>query len=108
MKSGSGAFDTDEFVARLLTFMGGRKHASPAPADDDDDDSDYEDDGGILDWERIGRRALAKSRRVPAMDFMCVSYLVNKVSPFASEHLHPPYIASCLKSVVLTWRFCGM
>ena len=68
-------------VARLLTFMGGRKHASPAPADDDDDDSDYEDDGGILDWERIGRRALAKSRRVPAMDFMCVSYLIKRVLP---------------------------
>ena len=71
MKSGSGAFDTDDFVARLITYMGGRKHASPATVNEDEDESEYEDAGGApLDWERIARRALAKSRRVPAMDFM--------------------------------------
>ncbi|OBZ72806.1 Non-structural maintenance of chromosome element 4 [Grifola frondosa] len=69
MKSGSGGFDVDDFVARLITFMGGRRDVSIA---DDSDAEEYEDDyaGGPLDWERIGRRALAKSRRVPAMDFM--------------------------------------
>lgn len=73
MKSGSGAFDVDDFVARLITYMGGRKPFSPAVGDDDgDDDDDYDEGGAPLDWERIGRRALAKSRRVPAMDFMCV------------------------------------
>ena len=73
MKSGSGAFDVDDFVARLITYMGGRKPFSPAVVDEDgDDDDEYEESGAPLDWERIGRRALAKSRRVPAMDFMCV------------------------------------
>ncbi len=73
MKSGSGAFDVDDFVARLITYMGGRKPFSPAVVDEDgDDDDEYDEGGAPLDWERIGRRALAKSRRVPAMDFMCV------------------------------------
>ena len=67
MKSGSGAFDVDDFVNRLVTFMGGRA-ASQAGDDDEDDD----EDGATLKWERIGWKALAKSRRVPAMDFMCV------------------------------------
>ncbi|EJF56923.1 hypothetical protein DICSQDRAFT_163640 [Dichomitus squalens LYAD-421 SS1] len=75
MKSGSGAFDTDDFVARLITYMGGRKPTSSVDLDDDDDEygEAYDGAGGApLDWERIGRRALGKSRRVPAMDFMCV------------------------------------
>jgi hypothetical protein len=69
MKSGVGAFDIDDFVSKLITFMGGRK-----PTDEElQDDSDVEqvDDGDSpLDWEKIGRKALAKSRRVPVMDFM--------------------------------------
>jgi len=68
MKSGIGAFDIDEFVSKLITFMGGRKQM-----DQNLDDSDVEDDTGgdaPLDWEKIGRKALAKSRRVPVMDFM--------------------------------------
>ncbi|KAI0740474.1 Nse4 C-terminal-domain-containing protein [Earliella scabrosa] len=69
MKSGSGAFDVDDFVARLITYMGGRKPVSPA-RDGDEDESEYDAGGAPLDWERIARRALAKSRRVPAMDFM--------------------------------------
>lgn len=73
MKSSTGAFDTDDFIARLVTFMGGRKHASPTGDDDDDEDGESQFEGDApLDWERIGRRALAKSRRVPALDFMCV------------------------------------
>ncbi|KAI0764164.1 Nse4 C-terminal-domain-containing protein [Trametes elegans] len=69
MKSGSGAFDVEDFVARLITFMGGRKPVTPTDDDNDEDESEY-DEGAPLDWERIARRALAKSRRVPAMDFM--------------------------------------
>ncbi|KAH9946583.1 Nse4 C-terminal-domain-containing protein [Amylocystis lapponica] len=67
MKSGAGAFDLDDFVARLVTFMGGRKSVQ---LNDDSDNDDDDDNGEPLDWERIGRRALAKSRRVPVMDFM--------------------------------------
>jgi non-structural maintenance of chromosomes element 4 len=68
MKSGVGAFDIDEFVSKLITFMGGRKQM-----DQNLDDSDVEGDtdgDAPLDWEKIGRKALAKSRRVPVMDFM--------------------------------------
>lgn len=68
MKSGAGAFDIDEFVSKLITFMGGRKQLEdrlPNESDIEEDDGD-----SPLDWERIGRKALAKSRRVPAMDFM--------------------------------------
>ena len=69
MKSGNGAFDVDDFLIRLVTFMGGRK------AGDVDDDGEYDDDEGDgvpLQWERIGWKAVAKSHRVPAMGFMCV------------------------------------
>ena len=69
MKSGQGAFDIDDFVSKLITFMGGRK-----PLDDklpDDSDTEEADDGDApLNWDKIGRKALAKSRRVPVMDFM--------------------------------------
>ena len=69
MKSGQGAFDIDDFVSKLITFMGGRK-----PLDEklpDESDAEEVDDGDApLDWEKIGRKALAKSRRVPVMDFM--------------------------------------
>lgn len=69
MKSGQGAFDMDDFISKLITFMGGRK-----TMDEIEDESDVDeaaDDGDApLDWERIGRKALAKSRRVPVMDFM--------------------------------------
>jgi len=82
MKAGAGAFDIDDFVSKLITFMGGRRGGAGAgkdrTADDDEDeeeDDDDDDDDEPLDWERIGRRALAKSRRVPVMDFMCVSFL---------------------------------
>jgi len=78
MKAGAGAFDIDDFVSKLITFMGGRRGGAGAGKDraaadgeeDDDDDDEEDDDDEPLDWERIGRRALAKSRRVPVMDFM--------------------------------------
>ena len=89
MKAGAGTFDIDDFVSKLITFMGGRRGGAGAgggggkdrPADggsayslEDDDDDD--DDDEPLDWERIGRKALAKSRRVPVMDFMCVAFFL--------------------------------
>lgn len=71
MRSSSGAFDVDEFVSRLITFMGGRSAAGNL-GDDGDEYDDDEGDGVPLIWERIGWKAVAKSHRVPAMDFMCV------------------------------------
>jgi len=89
MKAGAGAFDIDDFVSKLITFMGGRRAGGGGGGDhppgqsggggnmmavdvdeDDDEEDDDDDDDEPLDWERIGRKALAKSRRVPIMDFM--------------------------------------
>jgi hypothetical protein len=65
MKSGSGTFDIDDFVSKLVTFMGGASQLG-----DDSDAEDAEPDATRIDWDRIGRKALGKSRRVPAMGFM--------------------------------------
>ncbi|KAI0075023.1 hypothetical protein K474DRAFT_1664727 [Panus rudis PR-1116 ss-1] len=89
MKSGSGAFDIDDFISQLVHFMGGRKilnleeddnaggsrkksrrRAVEDDADDDDDVYEDEDDNTQLDWEKVGRKAIAKSHRVSTMDFM--------------------------------------
>ncbi|KAH8105478.1 Nse4 C-terminal-domain-containing protein [Cristinia sonorae] len=71
MKSGSGAFDVDDFIQKLVTFMGGRRAEQ---LDEDDDDDERENtraaQGGPLDWESIARKALAHSHRVPVSDFM--------------------------------------
>ncbi|KAH9916528.1 binding domain of Nse4/EID3 to Nse3-MAGE-domain-containing protein [Fomitopsis serialis] len=68
MKAGAGAFDVDDFVSRLITYMG-RNQGVAVPEDlDSDEEQDY--NGELLDYARIGRRALAKSRRIPVMDFM--------------------------------------
>lgn len=86
MKSGSGAFDVDDFVAKLITFMGGRRAAQMQEGSVDTDV--YDDDDGDdtpLNWERIGWKAMAKSRRVPAMDFMWV--LVALLVPMPSYTL---------------------
>ena len=83
MKSGSGAFDVDEFLSKLVNFLKDRKGPEGAFSED----SDGEDYGGHivpLDWDRIGRKAMAKSRRVPMMGFMSAS------SPFLSPiNLYP-------------------
>lgn len=89
MKAGGGGFDIDDFVSKLITFMGGRRggggggggagpkdrgeRQADADYDEDvDDEEDDDEDDEPLNWERIGRKALAKSRRIPVMDFMCV------------------------------------
>ncbi|EGO00038.1 hypothetical protein SERLA73DRAFT_122130 [Serpula lacrymans var. lacrymans S7.3] len=66
MKLGSGAFDVDDFITKLVTFMGGRQQLRG-----NDDDFELDDDAATpLAWDKIGRKALAKSRRVPVLDFM--------------------------------------
>ncbi|EIM79163.1 uncharacterized protein STEHIDRAFT_69835 [Stereum hirsutum FP-91666 SS1] len=70
MKSGTGSFDMDDFVAKLITFMGGRKGGEMLGNADDDAEDDYEDPSQPLRWDLIGKKALAKSRRVPVSDYM--------------------------------------
>lgn len=65
MKLGSAAFDMDDFVTRLISFMGGRHHF-----EDEEGDEMEGVEEGVLDWDKIGRKALAKSRRVPVTGFM--------------------------------------
>lgn len=65
MKLGSAAFDMDDFVSKLITYMGGRQRFE----DEDGDEMEVVEDGA-LDWDKIGRKALAKSKRVPVTGFM--------------------------------------
>lgn len=66
MKLGSGAFDMDDFVNKLISFMGGRQRL-----EENEDGSEIEvEEETTLDWDKIGRKALAKSRRVPVTHFM--------------------------------------
>ena len=103
MKAGAGAFDIDDFVSKLITFMGGRRGGGGAgPKDgrdrqadadydeDVDDEEDDDEDDEPLNWERIGRKALAKSRRIPVMDFMCVIY----------HPLLSPFLVACVHAVL--------
>lgn len=79
IKSGPAAFDADEFVSRLLAFMGGGRQVLRETREDGEDGSEFEEDGEekSLDWDRVGRLALAKSRRVPVMDFMLGSLSIE-------------------------------
>ena len=71
MKSGSGAFDVDEFLQKLVTFMGGRNAQHIQEDDEDEEQEEMAPSESIsLDWERIGRKALAHSHRIPVSDFM--------------------------------------
>lgn len=87
MKSGTGSFDMDDFVAKLITFMGGRKGGEMLGNADDDAEDDYEDPSQPLRWDLIGKKALAKSRRVPVSDYMSVD-LSSFCYPF-SFYLRP-------------------
>ncbi|KAG6827907.1 hypothetical protein H0H92_010005 [Tricholoma furcatifolium] len=69
MKSGSGSFDIDDFLTKLVTFMGGEKPLEEHA--DENSEGEYVDDAARpLQWAKIGRRALAKSRRVPVNSYM--------------------------------------
>lgn len=70
MKSGTGSFDMDEFITKLRNFMNGGLKPENIPEEDDEIDPDYNTESSKLDWDRIGRLALAKSRRAPALSFM--------------------------------------
>ncbi len=111
MKSGSGAFDVDDFVARLITYMGGRKPTGDIDDDDDGDGDASEHDaaGAPLDWERIARRALAKSKRVPVMDFMYVyprSRPLRSPSVFGASHFGLRTAVVC--AVENVWALDGL
>jgi hypothetical protein len=75
MKNDAGGFDVDDFVSKLITYMGGRKGGmnkdrEESVENEQQEDEDDDDGDSPLEWEKIGRLALAKSHRVPVMDLM--------------------------------------
>lgn len=78
LKLDANAFDTVEFLNKLVLFMGGRlgaqgqkKGKGKRRADEDEDEDDGEDGAG-LKWGRVGRVLSGESRRPATMDFMWV------------------------------------
>ena len=65
MKTTAGTFDVEDFIEKLISFMGGNKATGEAV-----EEGAEMDDTAPLKWDKIGRKALAKSRRIPVMDFM--------------------------------------
>ncbi|KAF8608894.1 hypothetical protein BDV93DRAFT_433769 [Ceratobasidium sp. AG-I] len=67
LKHDAGGFDDTDFVAQLVTFLGGRR------ADAQQEGSDSDDDAGQnqwLSWGKLMPKVMAHSRAAPAMDFM--------------------------------------
>jgi hypothetical protein len=65
IKGGPGSFDVDDFISKVLSYVGVR-----GTLDEDESDADGEVNSTRLNWDKIGRKALGKSRRVPTTDFM--------------------------------------
>lgn len=88
LKIDADAFDTDEFLARLVTFMGGRRGSDRARrrkrtrratqgGDDDDEMDGLEDDDDVpMLWSRVGKVLAGESKRAAPLDFMCAAELL--------------------------------
>lgn len=65
-------FDSDTFVQKLITFMGGRNIADVSRDDDEDEDmpSRSRRPPPRLDWKKLGQKASVAFRRTPNVDFM--------------------------------------
>lgn len=69
MKLGDAAFNVDEYVSKLVSFIGGRHLVGQA------DDRDREDS---MDWAELGRVAMGICKRPPTMGFMLGPLSVEK------------------------------
>jgi non-structural maintenance of chromosomes element 4 len=70
MKLGDAAFNIDEYVAKLVTFMGGHHYIQGQARNRADDDE--------MDWASLGRVAMGICRRPPTMDFLLGPLSVEK------------------------------
>lgn len=74
MKIDANAFDTDDFLAKLVSFMGGRLGMNGMRTrgvmDEDEGLGEGQDERELQGWENIGAVLGLESRRVPVMDFM--------------------------------------
>ncbi|CAE7224246.1 unnamed protein product [Rhizoctonia solani] len=66
LKHDAGGFDDQDFVAQLVTFLGGRR-ADVQPEQDDEEDLDGPQ---WLAWSKLTPKVMVHSRAAPAMDFM--------------------------------------
>jgi len=66
MKLGDAGFNVDEYVQKLVTYMGGRGN------------SRARDEEEHLNWYKLGRVAMGICRRPPTMDFMLGPLSVEK------------------------------
>lgn len=64
MKHDASSFDVDEYIAELVSYMGG------SAGDEREDADELIDDTQQLNWRKIGTRAYLYSHKAPAMDFM--------------------------------------
>lgn len=64
MKHDAGAFDVDDYLAKMLVFLGGANEEVA------DDEFDERGEDASLNWERIGAKVFKHSRRAVCMDFM--------------------------------------
>jgi non-structural maintenance of chromosomes element 4 len=71
MTLGDAAFNVDEYIARLVAFMGGR-HQLPGRLNDPRERDDN------MDWALLGQTATEISRRPPTLGFMLGPLSVEK------------------------------
>jgi non-structural maintenance of chromosomes element 4 len=71
MKLGDAAFNVDEYVVKLVSFMGGR----PINTAREYRDRDREDN---MDWTSLGKVAMGIGRRPPTIGFMLGPLSVEK------------------------------
>jgi non-structural maintenance of chromosomes element 4 len=69
MSLGDAAFNIDEYVSKLVSFMGGQHYTQA---------TQNVDRGDTMDWAAIGRVAMRISRRPPTIDFMLGPLSVEK------------------------------
>lgn len=70
MNFGDAAFNIDDYVTKLVTFMGGRHHVRGQARNREDDEE--------MDWTSLGRVALGICRRPPTLDFLLGPLSVEK------------------------------
>ncbi|PWN40027.1 hypothetical protein IE81DRAFT_325958 [Ceraceosorus guamensis] len=73
IKMASGAFDTEEYLARVVKFIAGSaraRRAASAESDARSDDHEEEEDVHAWHWDRLGQLAARYSRRAPTLDFL--------------------------------------
>jgi non-structural maintenance of chromosomes element 4 len=76
---GDAAFNVDEYITKLVEYMGGRHHIDGEPNEH------------VLDWAKLGKLAMGICRRPPTMGFvlgpLSVEKKVRKVAKRKAEKL---------------------